>query len=374
MNNVVKALEVIFIAAALEVALFFARRPILDMMGISLSHVPDVLFEELADIMPPAEITPIPTPIPTPTPTMAPSKANVASYDNTSEATDDYNKDEMPGKEQYESLRKEYEFSEKYNPSFFTLSESQQKAYYFINEGISKGKETINLGDYVALKDDETGIVVNAVYRDHPEYFWLENNWNWQYMGDTKNVISIRPEYNDLAKDLNESKIRFEEATEKILSGARDLEGKGVFYQEKYVHDKICEICTYDLKAKYDQSSYGCIVEGKSVCNGYARAFQYLMNELGVSTYYVCGDVFPNKETNSEGGAHAWNIIILDDKSYAVDVTWDDLDNKSVMTYEYFNVTDKKMDESRKKNDDFSYCPPCDSTDMSYEVVMGESI
>ncbi|MBR6891067.1 MAG: hypothetical protein IKN05_08765 [Clostridia bacterium] len=56
------------------------------------------------------------------------------------------------------------------------------------------------------------------------------------------------------------------------------------------------------------------------VCEGYARAFQYLCEltsfDTGVRCFLAHGDA---------GGGHAWNIVRMDDgKYYLVDVTWTD--------------------------------------------------
>ena len=57
------------------------------------------------------------------------------------------------------------------------------------------------------------------------------------------------------------------------------------------------------------------------MCEGYAKAFQYLMNEIGIDNVIVIGTA-----TNSNGQTenHAWNYVKLNEKWYAVDTTWDD--------------------------------------------------
>lgn len=63
--------------------------------------------------------------------------------------------------------------------------------------------------------------------------------------------------------------------------------------------------------------------ETSVVCEGYARAFQYLCDitrfDGDIRSYEVDGD--------ADGGAHAWNVVRMDDGgSYLVDVTWMDDD------------------------------------------------
>lgn len=45
--------------------------------------------------------------------------------------------------------------------------------------------------------------------------------------------------------------------------------------------------------------------------------YNALMNEAGVPTVYVTGDVL-------DGGRHAWNKVFVDGAWYSVDTTWND--------------------------------------------------
>ena len=82
------------------------------------------------------------------------------------------------------------------------------------------------------------------------------------------------------------------------------------------MHDTLAERITYDLSAEMSQSAYSALVNGRTVCAGYARAFQYIMQRLGIPCYYCTGYA---------GESHAWNIVGMEDGYYNVDVTWDPL-------------------------------------------------
>lgn len=54
-----------------------------------------------------------------------------------------------------------------------------------------------------------------------------------------------------------------------------------------------------------------------AVCEGYAKAFQLLLNAAGIENYYIVG--------LGNGGGHAWNMVRMDDGYfYYFDLTWDD--------------------------------------------------
>ena len=98
----------------------------------------------------------------------------------------------------------------------------------------------------------------------------------------------------------------------------------GDIYQDiKMVHDYLVENLEYDTSLSkpniYD--IYGALVKKVAVCEGYARAFKYIMDEMQIPCVLVIGE-----GTNSQGETenHAWNYVQVEGKWYAIDVTWDD--------------------------------------------------
>ena len=66
---------------------------------------------------------------------------------------------------------------------------------------------------------------------------------------------------------------------------------------------------------------YGALTEGRAVCEGYARAFKYILDDMDIPTIIVCG-IGQNRENETE--SHAWNYVYIDRQWYAIDTTWDD--------------------------------------------------
>lgn len=196
----------------------------------------------------------------------------------------------------------------------------------------------------VEVSVSQVKTVFEAVYNDHPEMFWLETGYSCKYLGNGK-CVELILKYNDTADYLDQAKAQFDQQAEVILSGAR-TQGTP-FDQEKYVHDALMEMVDYDESADMNQSAYSALVLGRSVCAGYARAFQYLMQQLGIPCYYCTG---------TSGEDHAWNIIRLDDTYYNVDVTWDDT-NPS--TYDYFNKSDNEFAGTHVRSSLSVYLPAC---------------
>ena len=149
----------------------------------------------------------------------------------------------------------------------------------------------------------------------------------------------------------------------KITALAKDLKGKNEYTTVKNIHDHIV------LNTLYPSSYSGNAVhtlayavnEGKAVCDGYAKTFYFLCKLSGIDCLIVTGDA-----TNSNGitETHAWNKVKINDKWYALDVTWDDPfpDEKGRVLYGYFLVTDEDMNKNHKPKT--QNLPEATSTDL----------
>jgi transglutaminase/protease-like cytokinesis protein 3 len=96
-----------------------------------------------------------------------------------------------------------------------------------------------------------------------------------------------------------------------------------IYNQIKQVHDFLVDYIKYDSESNSEisHSVYGALINKLAVCDGYAKAFKYILDDMGISCVEVCGT-----GQNSSGATenHAWNDVLINGKWYAVDVTWDD--------------------------------------------------
>lgn len=202
----------------------------------------------------------------------------------------------------------------------------------------------VSFAPVTAISVSQLKTVFEAVYNDHPELFWLDTGYSCKYIRSGR-CAEITLKYNSTVNNLEEAKAAFEGAAVSIVGQAQ---GQGGSYEkEKYVHDALVQMAEYDLSAPMNQSAYSALVGGKSVCAGYARAFQYMMQLLGIPCYYCTGYA---------GEDHAWDIVKLDDKYYNVDVTWGDTE---VPTYNYFNKSDRELAATHMRTGLSVYLPAC---------------
>lgn len=245
-------------------------------------------------------------------------------------------------------------FSAEEYPYYQMLSENQQSVYRQIYANAQNLTEKFAPEKTVSASDVK--IAFEAVIGDHPEMFWLETGYSSKYLANGQ-CVEIDLKYNSTADDLESAKQRFDAAAQNLITGAASLDSN--YEKEKYVHDALASAVTYDLTADMNQSAYSALVNGKSVCAGYARAYQYLLQQLGIPCYYCTG---------YSGGDHAWNIVKLEDGYYNVDVTWDDA---AAIRYEYFNKTDADFASTHVRQNLSVYLPACNGTAYRQENTTG---
>lgn len=223
------------------------------------------------------------------------------------------------------------------------------------------GQET--LGDYYQS-------AVEAFMYENPNVFYL--NVNKMYLNIESTKYSNRTTYNvyisngnakNYLADSFSSKAQVEECEKQIekvknqvISG---INGLTDYQKILKIHDYLVDNTSYDSSlAKSDiYNLYGALVNKECVCEGYSKAFKYLLDEAGIQNVIVIG-----KATNSEGKSenHSWNYVLLNDKWYAVDVTWDDpiirgggkLTNKS--KYKYFLKGSNTMNKDHTTSGQFT--------------------
>ena len=109
-------------------------------------------------------------------------------------------------------------------------------------------------------------------------------------------------------------------AVEQLL-GELDLSSKHDYEKICGIYDYMCENIVYDYTNLDDDSyklkytAYAALINGTSVCQGYANLFYRLALELGVDARLIAGI--------GNGGPHSWNIVELNDLYYNLDATWD---------------------------------------------------
>ena len=242
----------------------------------------------------------------------------------------------------YGQLGDEYTFDPAFYPYYAMLDDKGQHLYrqIFANANAFNGA----FAPIEAVPVSEIKNAIMAVYNDHPELFWLNTAFVCKY-DKNKICAELELEFNITQEEFPETSTQFYNTVNTILTQVQNLSS---YEKGRRVHDILIEKIEYDKGAAMNQSAYSALVEGKSVCAGYARAYQYLMQRLGIPCYYCTGFA---------GEDHAWNIVGLDDGYYNVDVTWDDTPGGE---YDYFNKTDEDYADTHVRRDLSVNLPKCE--------------
>ena len=199
-------------------------------------------------------------------------------------------------------------------------------------EELRTGTASILLQTKDANAEDYFQTAFDAFDLDNPDIFYLETSQislvtksSSNFFGQMSYEYTIKPhDYSYLVSDLSTEDII--NAENRINSIVDDIISKcpnGTYNKVKYVHDYIINNCEYNQSEnKHNKDLYGVFINKTAVCEGYVKAFKYVLDRLGIPCVAIYGTGI-NSEGKTE--AHAWNAVMMDDKKwYIVDVTWDD--------------------------------------------------
>ncbi|MBR4502716.1 MAG: leucine-rich repeat protein [Clostridia bacterium] len=101
-----------------------------------------------------------------------------------------------------------------------------------------------------------------------------------------------------------------------------------------WMHDYLTKHACFDMNMN-QYGAGGVLIEGYGVCDSYSRAYELLMNSMGIDCM------------RQSGGNHSWNAVRMDDGQwYWVDCTWDDPASDSMVadsgneTHRNFGLSD----------------------------------
>lgn len=222
---------------------------------------------------------------------------------------------------------------------------------------------------------DEISRVSEAIEYDHPELFWYKT---LSMCGTEVNLF-----YGASAEEITVLQKRIDEVVPKYLEGIDD--SMSAYDVALRMHAKVISSVDYDMialnkqqqeggpakdKIDYLRTICGVLLDGKAVCEGYARAMQYLLQKCGIECAEVAGHI--RKDTGEFDGAHAWNILKIDGDYYHLDATWDDGSNtvqtvKSTdLGFDYFCITTDELMRTRDTDLCPTDLPVCNATRGNY--------
>ncbi len=226
----------------------------------------------------------------------------------------------------------------------------------------------------VSTLDEETlDVVCNFVQADHPEIFYMDGYTYTRYtIGGELKKLSFTGNYIYSAEEIQERQAKIDSYTINCLAGA-PTEGDD-YSKVKYVYDYLITNTDYDSTAPDNQNICSVFLYGKSVCQGYAKATQFLLQQLGIPATLVTGKV--------NGVGHAWNLVYADGEYTYVDTTWGDSSYQKqetgessqklpLINYTYLCCTTQDISKTHTIAETLPM-PACTSMKNNYYVREGE--
>lgn len=199
---------------------------------------------------------------------------------------------------------------------FIQLDNDERKVYAEIYCAIRDMMEDVTLS---TLNIDRVDKVFKYVYYDHPEFFYVSGYTYTKTLLNEKPVsLAITGYYTMTESEVKAYKEYVNNYVVDYKSALGDyVENADDYNLIKFTYEYVIDHTDYDENAPHNQSIISVMVYGNSVCAGYAKTIQYLLNECGIATTFVMGQAM-------NGEPHSWNLIMADGEYYYMDVTYGD--------------------------------------------------
>ena len=225
-----------------------------------------------------------------------------------------------------------------------TIMENED-LYELLETALLNGEEELTfINKYMFTQPQEIFDTLKSVYYNNPEILY--------YSASEYSLGKLKLTYSKDSSDIKSHQSLMKESKLKFIN--QYIKPEMSDYEKLLAaHDYIINNTRYDqdmIGDKYtpeSHSAYGVLVLGKGVCEGYAKAFKYLLDEMNIENILILGE--------SKGEKHAWNLINIEEEYYHVDVTWNDpitKDNTDIISYNYLNVTDMDLIKTHKWDKD----------------------
>lgn len=244
--------------------------------------------------------------------------------------------------------------------------ESKQQVYREIYQGIMDCEEEFVVH---GTDGDETNEILFSVLYDFPEICWTEGTVESTAYG-IFSFVKVCPTYVCTGEEKQEREKDIQEAGAAIIKNIP--EGYSDYEKIKYIYEYVIDSVEYVDEAPDNQNIYSALINKKTVCAGYAKETQYLLELIGIPCIYVLGEATNDKGTES----HAWNIVYCDGAYYCVDTTWGDpyyekneeVDpnvEKLEINYDYLCCSDTEIKDTHVANKTYTY-PTCELDNLNY--------
>lgn len=214
-----------------------------------------------------------------------------------------------------------------------------------------------DVSSYGLINTDETKTILSSIVFDEDPTLFMIRSYSFRYNTINKQITAILFEDNYLMSPA-EYASWLQQCRETAADMVRDISGSSLKLDQMalILHDRLALWCEYDqenyLKDTVPDAShemYGALAKRVAVCDGYAKAYKYLLAQVGIDSTVV----------RSAEMDHAWNILNLGGRYFHADVTWDDpvWDVLGRVTHQNFLISTDALRGTNHIGSDFDTTP-----------------
>ena len=229
------------------------------------------------------------------------------------------------------------------------------RAFFCSDVNLSADVNYLTVDLDLSLSEDEI-IQTFTLYRhDHPLYYWFNGSFliSDDFIGlvcsdDFLSAASREEMYQHILDKIDVyeeycegAQTRFTYATALVYGLAQQID-----YAYDSSKEPITEDWAHSIVGVFDDEYH------EAVCEGYAKAYQMLLNYFDIPNIYVVGSASGNTGVEGEAVLHAWNMILMEDgKYYWADPTWSDIDLRYNLFGELITDAPEILDRNKRSFD-----------------------
>lgn len=254
--------------------------------------------------------------------------------------------------------------------AYHHLDGDKQKIYLEMLDALAGMRSGVPLS---TVDKSVLDIVFACVMNDHPELFYVDGYQYTEYtLGDVVTGITFSGTYSMTGAEAEQAGMEIEQKLAECFEQVPLNEDE--YSTVRYLYEWLINHTEYDRTAENNQNICSVFLQGRSVCQGYAKAMQYMLQAAGIQCVLVTG--FTN------GERHGWNLVRVNGEYYYLDPTWGDASYASgsadggldgfvpAINYDYFLVTTDEITRTHSIEKAVEL-PVCTAVDDNYFVREG---
>lgn len=282
------------------------------------------------------------------------------------------------------------------NEAAAAFNSSNQTAQYQDGGYYTAFTLSVSNKDWEVIGNDGLQQIVNAVLADHPEYFWMSDNYEVKMASSGELRFALLTiECYSLYANGDSRAVYVNNFDLAVKTYAATLDENAKDYEKVYlIHNAIINKIYYaaDITGKTNKNIYAYTADGvfssqylSAVTYGYAKAFKAVMDYIDVPCIYIEGqnsDLLDDstdtqkklKEENYINNC-AWNAVYLGGEWYLINLGLDDpitTTGKEALSYKYFNITDSQAENLTVIPDRLPGIPKCTGTEYCLTKVQAD--